>query len=95
MLLAWQSVSHHGAALALVQLLTPSTFGLFAAMSPSVQSLTGLDSCVSCVMLLSAQGMSLLMLDWGLRGSSTFAIPAELGTVNLHTGNTKNKGAFQ
>lgn len=66
-LLSWQSVSFRGAALALVQLLTPSTFG-FAAVSPSVQSLTGLDSHVSSVTLLSAQGMSLPGLGWGFRG---------------------------
>lgn len=87
-LLPWQSVSFHGAALALKQLLAPSTFG-FAAVFPSAQSLTGLDSHVSSVMLLSAQGMSLLVLDWGLQGFWTFAIPAELGTAILHTGNTQ------
>lgn len=66
-LLSWQSVSFRGAALALVQLLTPSTFG-FAALSPSVQSLPGLDSHVSSVTLLSVQGMSLPVLGWGFRG---------------------------
>lgn len=81
-------MSLRGAALALVQLLPPSMFGLFAAVSPSVQSLTGLDSRVSGVMLLSAGGMGLLGLGWGLWGFWTFAIPAELGTVDLHTGNT-------
>lgn len=66
-LLSRQSVSFRGAALALVQLLTPSMFG-FTAVSLSGQSLTGLDSHVSSVTLLSAQGMSLPVLGWGFQG---------------------------
>lgn len=71
--------------LALVWLLTPSTFGC-AAVSPPVQSLPGLDSRVSGVTLLSARGVSLSVLDWGLQGSWTFTAPAELGAA---TGSTQ------